>query len=204
MADERAKPIQSRLDSTGGALEDNNPFEEASFSLRNRAMRALWGMVYHTLFRPSPRPFHRWRAFLLRMFGAQLGRHVHIYPSVKVWAPWNITCEDHVGVGDGATLYSMARIHLGHHVVVSQGAHLCTGTHDIHSLNFQLRSSPIYIGPRVWVCAEAFVAPGVGIAQGCVIGARTVVVKAVSPEWTVWAGNPARQVGVRRQNHSPD
>lgn len=185
---------------TDGALENNNPYERPSFSVGNRLLRAVWGVVHLLLFRPSPRPLHRWRAFLLRLFGAQLGRHVHIYPSVKVWAPWNLVCEDHVGVGDGVTLYSMARIHIGHHAVVSQGAHLCTGTHDIHSTNFQLRSRPININPHVWVCAEVFVGPGVSVARGCVIGARSVLFKSVDAEWTVWAGNAAVQIGTRHNN----
>lgn len=114
-----------------------------------------------------------------------------------MWAPWNLVCEDHVGVGDGAILYNMARIHLGHHVVVSQGAHLCTGTHDIRSANFRLYSLPIHIQSNVWICAEAFIGPGATVPSGCVVGARTVLFKTTMLEWTVWAGNPARQVNTR-------
>lgn len=183
-----------------GTLQGNDPFVAPSFSLRNRMARGLWNFVWLLLFRPSPRVAHRWRAMLLRAFGARLGPHVHIYPSVKVWAPWNLVCESHVGVGDGATLYSMAQISLGHHAVVSQGAHLCTGSHDIHSANFQLVTAPIRIEPYTWICAEAFIGPSTSIAMGCVIGARAVLTRSVHEQWSVWAGNPARRISQRRHS----
>jgi len=52
-------------------LQGNDPHRSASFSLGHRLRRQLWNMVYVVLFRTSPRPFHAWRAFLLRLFGAR-------------------------------------------------------------------------------------------------------------------------------------
>jgi putative colanic acid biosynthesis acetyltransferase WcaF len=172
-------------------IKENDPFTEPSFSLGNRLLRGLWGIVWLVFFFPSPRPFHAWRALLLRLFGAKLGTHVHIYPSVKVWAPWLITIGNKVGIADGVTLYNMAPIVIADYCVVSQGAHLCGGSHDIDSDNFQLIAKPIVLGKNVWVCAEAFIGPGVSVAEGCVLGARAVVVKSITEPWTVWAGNPA-------------
>lgn len=164
---------------------------QASFSLRNRTGRVLWNIVWLLLFRPSPRPMHAWRALLLRAFGARIGRGVHVYPGVRIWAPWQLDIGDEVGIGDGAILYSMARISIGKRCVVSQGAHLCCGSHDIDSANFQLVASPIVLDPLVWICADAFVGPGVRMAQGCVLAARAVLFKSATEPWTVWKGNPA-------------
>lgn len=172
-------------------IQGNDPTVEPSFSLRNRLARTLWGLVWFFLIRPSPRPLHSWRAFWYRLFGAKLGNHVHIYPSAKVWAPWQLVVGDKVGIADGVTIYNMAPVLLGDHCVVSQGAHLCAGSHDIDSSNFQLITAPVVIDPYVWVCAEAFIGPGVHIERGCVVGARAVVMKSITPAWTVWAGNPA-------------
>lgn len=160
-----------------------------SFSLGNRLARAAWSLVRATLFRWSPRPFHAWRAFLLRCFGARLGRGCHIYPRAIIWAPWNLECGDEVGVADGVTLYTQAKITLGRRAVISQGSHLCTGTHDYESPRFELVAYPITVGPLAWVCAEAFVGPGVVIGEGAVIGARSVVLKDLPP-WQVCAGHP--------------
>jgi len=162
-------------------------------------MRAVWGVVWCVLFRPSPRPFHVWRRFLLRLFGAKLGSHVNVYPNVKIWAPWALSIGDYVGVADKVNLYNMATLVIGNHCVISQGAHLCAGSHDIDSANFQLIAKPITLNSYVWVCAEAFVGPGVKIADGCVLGARAVVVKSISEPWTVWAGNPAVMKRLRKK-----
>jgi putative colanic acid biosynthesis acetyltransferase WcaF len=181
-------------------IQGNNPYTQPSFSLGNRMMRALWSVVWLVFFRPSPRPFHFWRSSLLRLFGAKLGAHVHVYPNVKVWAPWQLTIANHVGVADGVTLYNMAPITIGDHCVISQGAHLCTGSHDIDSANFQLIAKPIVLQKNVWICAEAFVGPGVTVAEGCVLGARSAVVKSITTPWTVWAGNPALMKKSRKRS----
>ena len=183
-------------------LQGNNPTTGPSFSRGNRLARALWGLVWLLLFRPSPRPLHGWRNLLLRLFGAQLGRHVHIHASVQVWAPWQLTVGNYVGIGDGARLYNMAALEIGDYCVVSQGAHLCGGSHDTESANFQLVARAIWLEPHVWVAADAFVGPGVRIATGCVIGARAVVMKSISRPWTVWSGNPAEYRRERARTRS--
>ncbi|MDI1361134.1 putative colanic acid biosynthesis acetyltransferase [Methylotenera sp.] len=180
-------------------IQGNNPYVQPSFSMANRLMRGLWGVVWLILFRPSPRPFHAWRRLILRLFGAQLGRHVHVYPNVKIWAPWALTIGNFVGIADGVTIYNMAPISIDDHCVVSQGAHLCGGSHDIDSANFQLIAKPINLEKNVWVCAEAFIGPGVTIAEGCVLGARAVAVKSIIEPWSVWAGNPAVMKRVRKR-----
>ncbi len=177
-------------------LKGVDPTTRPSFSLRNRLLRVVWGIVYVLLFRTSPRPLHAWRAFLLRLFGAKLGEHVHVYPKVRIWAPWNLVIEDRVGVADDAELYSIAPIHLGSRVVVSQGAFLCTGSHDFEDPNFQLISAPIKVEASAWVCAQAFVGPGVTIGEGAVVGARAVATRDM-PAWTVCAGNPCRPLKPR-------
>ena len=178
-------------------LQNNYPYREPSFSIGNRLLRTLWGFTYLVLFRISPRPFHVWRNLILRLFGAKLGHHVHIYPSVKIWAPWNLCIGNFVGIGNGATLYSMDKITIGDYAVISQGAHLCCGSHDYNSRNFQLITTPIVIGSRVWLCTETFVGPGVSIADGSVIGVRSVVTKSINEPWLVWAGVPVKQIGIR-------
>jgi putative colanic acid biosynthesis acetyltransferase WcaF len=169
----------------------------ASFSLKNRLSRVIWTIVAALLFHPSPRPFHRWRAFLLRVFGAKVGRGVHVYPGTKIWAPWNLELADECGVAKGAILYSQGKISIGRRAVISQGAHLVTGTHDYSRAGFPLMTMPIYVGDHAWIAAEAFIHPGITIGNGCVIGARAVVTKDM-PEWSVCAGHPCEPIKTRR------
>lgn len=169
----------------------------APFSFTNKAGRFAWGLVYFFLFRPTPRSFHSWRAFLLRLFGAKMGVHCHIYPGARIWAPWNLECADHAAIADGVIVYNQAKISLGHNAIVSQGSHLCTGTHDYNSPLFELRAFPIHIGPEAWVCADCFIGPGVTVGEGAVIGARSVALKDM-PAWMVCAGHPCIPIKPRK------
>lgn len=165
--------------------------QSPSFSLKNRLARVAWGLVDALLFRPSPKPLHGWRSFLLRLFGAKVGRGVHVYPKVTIWAPWNLELGDEAGVANGAILYCQGKILLGKRSVISQGVHLCAGTHDYDLPGFPLITKPITIGAYAWIAAEAFVHPGVTVGEGTVVGARSVVTKDL-PEWKVCSGFPAK------------
>jgi putative colanic acid biosynthesis acetyltransferase WcaF len=175
---------------------NENTFEGASFSLRNRIARVAWGVVYLFFFRYSPRPFHAWRAWLLRCFGAGIGKGVHVYPAVKIWAPWNLTIGDQSGIANDVILYSQGKISIGKRTVISQGSHLAAGTHDYNHPGFPLVTKPIIIGDFVWIAAEVFIHPGVTVAEGCVISARSVVTRDM-PAWMVCAGHPCSELKKR-------
>jgi putative colanic acid biosynthesis acetyltransferase WcaF len=175
---------------------------EHRITCKSRVFRALWHVVWLLLFRPSPVPLHAWRRFLLRCFGARIGKGAHAYPSVKVWAPWNLTMGEHSGMGHYVDCYCVDRIELGAFAAVSQYSFLCTATHDYEDPGFGLRSARICIGARAWVAADVFVGPGVSLGQGAVALARSVVLKDV-PAWTVVAGSPARFVKPRPR-HTTD
>jgi putative colanic acid biosynthesis acetyltransferase WcaF len=164
--------------------------------MRNKIGRVLWGIVWITLFRMSPRLCFGWRRLLLKCFGARIGRNARISPSVRVWAPWNLRIGDEAAVAHDVDLYAVAMISIGDHATVSQYAHLCAATHDITDPQMGLVMKPIVIESQAWVCAGAFVAPGVTLHEGAVAGARAVVTRDV-PAWTVVAGNPARAIKAR-------
>jgi putative colanic acid biosynthesis acetyltransferase WcaF len=167
--------------------------------MRNKLARALWGVVCLLLFKPSPRPMHAWRAFLLRCFGAKLGPNCHIYPGARIWAPWNLVCAEFASVADEAVVYNAAKVFLGSHAIVSQQAYLCTATHDFDDPSFPMIVSTISIGGYAWVCARACVLPGVTLGDGAVLGLAAVATKDLEP-WQVYAGNPARRIKQRRRH----
>lgn len=158
--------------------------------------RLIWEVVGAPLMALSPRPLWGLRRALLRLFGAHVGRDVHIYPSVKIAVPWNLRIGDFAAVGANAIIYSLGPIEIGARVTISQFAHLCAGTHDYLSPTFDLLKPPIIVGADAWVCANAFVGPGVRIGERAIVGACAVVTREVDPG-TIVAGNPARFVRVR-------
>jgi putative colanic acid biosynthesis acetyltransferase WcaF len=174
-----------------------DPYLMPAFPVSSRLWRAAWGVVYTLLFRPSPRPLHRWRAFLLRAFGAQLGRNVHIYPSAAIWAPWNLVCADAVAIADGAVIYNPSPVTLGSHATISQEAYLCGATHLYDDPNFPLVSFPIAVGAHAWICARATVQAGVEVGEGAVLALGSVACRDLSP-WTVYGGLPAHKLKDRR------
>ncbi|HUN24785.1 MAG TPA: hypothetical protein VMU67_00655 [Steroidobacteraceae bacterium] len=176
-----------------------HPFLVAQTTLRNRAGRALWGIVCALLFRPTPRPLHAWRSSVLRCFGAQLGPHCHIYPKSRIWAPWNLRCDEGAAIGDDAVIYNAAEVHLGPYAIVSQQAYVCTASHDFDDPAFPMTTARISLGRFAWVCARACVLPGVTLHEGAVLGLGAVASKDLEA-WKVYAGNPARIVGARQRN----
>ena len=171
-----------------------------NLSIKNRALRLLWNIIYYLLFRPLVGPlFYKWRVFLLRTFGAKIGSHCKIRSSVKIWAPWNLVLGDYVALGPNCNIYSVDKITIGTKVAISQGAYLCTASHDICKRGNPLITAPINIDSFAWVAADAFVGMGVTIGQGAVVGARACVFKDVAP-WTVVGGNPAKFIKERKIN----
>ena len=169
-----------------------------TFALRFRLMRLAWIVVWRCLASWTPAPLHPWRNRLLRLFGAKLDPTAIVHGSTVIWWPGNLVMGRHASMGPGVICYNVATVTLETLVVVSQRAHLCTGSHDIQRKEFPLVARPILLQRNCWIAAEAFVGPGTRVGEGAVLGARGVAVRALEP-WTVYGGNPARVVAKRQQ-----
>ena len=179
-----------------------DPYLRPSTTLTNRAARALWQIVYVLLFRPSPRPLHAWRGALLRLFGASLGKHAHIYPRARIWAPWNLHADDVVAIADDAVIYNPAPISLGSHSVISEQAYLCAASHDYQDQAFPMISAPIVIERYAWICARASVQMGITVHEGAILGLGAVATSDLEP-WSIYVGLPARRVKARPRRVPP-
>ncbi|MGC8625841.1 MAG: putative colanic acid biosynthesis acetyltransferase [Phycisphaerae bacterium] len=184
--------------STGGSEEHNNAAARnispvpTSWKIR----RLLWSIVQNTLYRYSFHTWSRWRVLLLRIFGAKVDRSCTIRRTSKVYYPWLLAMGDLACLGDDVVVYNLGLVTLGARCSLSQEAYICAGTHDYTSLAMPLVTAPITVGADAWICARAFVGPGVTVGDGAVVGACAVAMKDVPP-WTVVAGNPARAVKKR-------
>lgn len=167
------------------------------FSTRNRLARLAWTIVYWSLFRTAIYPFGRYvRVFLLKLFGAKVNWRSLVYPSVRIWAPWNLIIGARSVLGPHVVCYNPAPIILGKKITVSQNAYLCAGGHDISKIILPFVSAPIVIGDYSWICADCFIKYGVRIGEGAIVGATSSVFKDVEP-WTVVGGNPAKFIKKR-------
>ena len=168
-----------------------------SFSFQNRVYRAVWNISWWLLASWTPPPLHRWRCLLLNCFGARIDYSSRIYGTAKIWYPPNLTMGRHAIVGPCAIIYCQDKINICEGATISQGAHLCTGTHNISDIDFQLVTSPIFIGFRAWIAAEVFIGPGVVVGECAVIGARTTLFRNADP-YGVYIGNPAIKIKNRK------
>lgn len=168
----------------------------ANFRGRSTIYVQLWWIVQATLFRWSPQFAYRFRAALLRLFGAEVGVGTVIRPSVTITYPWKVKVGDYAWIGDDAVLYSLGEIYIGAHAVVSQRSYLCAGDHDYQRTDFMIRSFPVRVEEQAWVASDVFIAPGVTIGKGAVIGARSSVFSDM-PDGMVCMGSPCKPVKPR-------
>ncbi len=151
----------------------------------------LWWFVQAIAFPLSLHNLNGFRCWLLRLFGAKIGKKVVIRPTARFIYPWKVTIGDHSWIGDDVVFYSVDSIYIGSHAVVSQKSYLCTGSHDIQQPTFPLVTAPIQIGNGAWVATDCFVAPGVTIGANSVVGARSSVFRDVPPQQVAW-GSPCK------------
>ena len=168
-----------------------------------RVRRVLWALIGRPVFRLVPRPFFAVRNSILRVYGARIGHHVHIYASASIYMPWNLRIGDWSSIGEWASVYNVGLVTIGSGATISQKADLCAGTHDYHRLSFPLLKQPIVIGDGAWICAGAFIGPGVTISDLAIVGARAVVMKNVPPRAIV-VGNPATLLRLRPEMDGRD
>lgn len=182
-------------------LKDKVNIEDPVFGFLNKLYRISWNIVYFLAYRYSPIPFFGYRRFILRLFGGKISPSARIYPNAEIWFPANLEVGDNSTIGPCVRIYNQGRINIKNRVIVSQYSYLCASTHDYNSFNHPLILSPITIESDVWVCANAFIGPGVILHEGSVIGACAVQTKSSLP-WTVNAGNPSKYIKdrVRIQN----
>ena len=149
----------------------------------------VWWLVQAIAFPLSLHNFNDFRCWLLRLFGAKIGKGVVIRPSSRFIYPWKVEIGDYSWVGDDVVFYSIERIIIGAHCVISQKSYLCTGSHDLRDRSFALITAPVKIGNGAWIATDCFVAPGVCIGANSVIGARSSVMKSIPARQVAW-GTP--------------
>jgi len=166
------------------------------FRGRSAIVVQLWWLVQSTLFAMSPQFMFGWRRWLLKQFGAQIGENVQIRPSVRVTYPWKVSMGNNVWIGDHAELYSLGEIEIGNDVVISQKSYLCAATHNFTKPSFDMVDKKITIEDQAWIASDVFVAPGVTIGRGALIGARSSVFSDM-PTGMICVGSPAKPVKPR-------
>ncbi|AUC59902.1 putative colanic acid biosynthesis acetyltransferase WcaF [Cyanobacterium sp. HL-69] len=161
----------------------------------------LWWIVEGIIFPLTPHNFNGVRRTLLKLFGAKVGKQVVIRSSARFLYPWKVEIGDYSWIGDRTYFYSLDKIIIGSHTVISQHSYLCTGSHDYNQTTFDLITSPIMIGNGVWVASDCFIAPGVKIGANTIIGTRSTVLHNIPSTKIAW-GSPCKVKCDRKPPHN--
>lgn len=156
-----------------------------------KAYRLIWTITWSICCKWLPRSMgSEWKRFILNIFGAKIERGAIVYSGAKIYCPYNLIMKRGSCIDMGVNCYNVSTIMLEENAVVSQGAFLCTASHDYTDSRHPLIGSPITLCKHSWVAAQAFIGLGVTIGEGAVVGARSAVFSNVEP-WSVVGGNPA-------------
>jgi putative colanic acid biosynthesis acetyltransferase WcaF len=195
----RGHETDSLTDPIEKAWVDLSSYDNRSYSPgRGRLVRALWYVVSLVIFESDWFPLGGVKHWLLRLFGAKIGRGLVLKPQVWIKYPWRLVVGDHCWIGKGVWIDNLADVTLGSHVCISQQVYICAGSHDYRKPTFDLITRPVLVGNGAWLGARALILGGVSVGANAVVAAGGVVTKNV-PAAAIVAGQPARLVRSRER-----
>lgn len=172
-------------------------FSNPKFSRGASRLTELCWITVSGLLVESWLPGSVWRRQILRAFGARIGKGVVIKPRVRVKFPWRLKVGDHSWIGESVWIDNLDEVSIGTHCCLSQGAYLCTGSHDWTDRKFNLITHPIELGHGCWVGARASLGPGTKVEPGAVVTQGSVA-SGLLEAWTIHVGVPAKAAKKRQ------
>jgi putative colanic acid biosynthesis acetyltransferase WcaF len=187
-----AKSELQTMQKTDLSSYNNQPYHPGGSALK----RFLWHYTNLFFFKSGLFPAYGLKIFLLRMFGAKMGRNIAIKPYVNIKYPWNLSIGDNTWIGENVWLDSLVMISIGSNVCISQGAILLTGSHNYKKTTFDLVTRPVILEDGVWIGAGAIINLGITAASHAMLTSGSVATKNMEA-YSVYQGNPAVKVRLR-------
>jgi putative colanic acid biosynthesis acetyltransferase WcaF len=161
----------------------------------NKVKRILWYVINICFFK-SAFPFYGGKRFLLRVFGAKIGKGVVIKPHVSIKYPWKLVIGNHVWIGENVWIDNLAKVTLKDNSCISQGAMLLCGNHNYKKSTFDLIVGEITLEEGAWAGARSVVCPGVKLGSHSLLTVGSIATHHLEPHW-IYQGNPAQKVKER-------
>lgn len=151
-----------------------------------------WYFTSLLFFRSGLIPVSSVLVFILRLFGAKIGKEVRIKPYIYIHYPWRLTIGDYSWLAE-CRIENLAEVVIGKNVCVSQNAMLLTGNHDYKKVNFDLITKSIVLEDGVWIGARAIVCPGITAKSHAILTVGSVATNDLEA-YSIYQGNPAVKV----------
>lgn len=136
------------------------------------------------------------RRAILNLLGCKIGRGVTIHRGIKYFCFGGIFIGDNTTVNFGCYLDGRGGIFLGKNVNISHDVKIYTAGHNVKTCGADFFVKSVKIMDNAWIFPNALIMPGVTIGEGAVVYPGSVVVRDVE-NFSIVAGNPAKQVGIR-------
>lgn len=159
----------------------------------NPVTRIIWYFTNILFFMNPLNPLSSFKIFLLRMFGADVGKGVNIKPSVNIKYPWRLKIGNYAWIGENVWIDNLDDVMIGDHCCLSQGAMLLCGNHNYKTETFDLFIGKIILEDGVWIGANATVCPGITCKSHAILTAGSVATKTLEP-FSIYQGNPAIKI----------
>ncbi len=175
---------------------DLSKYNNSWYNPGNPIRRFLWFFVNGLFFQNPLALGSFYKRFLLRLFGARIGKGVVVKPSVNIKYPWFLTVGDYTWIGEKVWIDSLAKVSVGANCCLSQGAMLLCGNHNYSAKTFDLMVGDITLEDGVWIGAHAVVCPGVTCSSHSVLSVKSVATSNLDP-YSIYQGVPAINVKKR-------
>lgn len=175
---------------------DLSVYNNSWFQPGSAIKRFAWHYINAIFFKSGIFPMYGLKVFLLKLFGAKIGKGVLIKPFVNIKYPWLLSMGDHVWIGEEAWIDNVAMVTIGNHVCISQGAYLLTGNHNYKKITFDLEPGEIVLEEGVWIGARSIVCPGITCKSHSILSVGSIATTNLEP-YSIYSGNPATKIRER-------
>ena len=176
---------------------DLSKYNNSSYnSGKSFIIRFLWYYTNIFFFKNPLNTFNFTKIFLLKLFGAKIGKGVVIKPSVNIKYPWRLQIGNYVWVGENAWIDNLADVEIGDNCCISQGAMILCGNHNFKKTTFDLITNKIILEEGVWIGAKSIIAPGITCKSHSILAVNSVATKNLI-EYSIYQGNPAKKIKER-------
>jgi putative colanic acid biosynthesis acetyltransferase WcaF len=176
---------------------DLSKYDNTWYHPGKKAMCVLWYFVNVVFFVSHIIPLSGLKVWLLKLFGAKVGRSVVIKPGVNIKYPWKLVIGDNSWIGEDVWIDNLEQVIIGSNVCISQGALILCGNHNYKKSTFDLIVGEIQLEEGTWVGAKSIICPGVTLKSHSILAVGSVANKDLEA-YSIYQGNPA--IKIRERN----
>lgn len=176
---------------------DLSKYNNSNYQPGLKIKRVLWYFANLIFISNSFLTSYKLKVWILKRFGAKIGRGVKIKPSVSIKYPWFLEIGNNVWIGEKVWIDNLGTVKIHDNVCISQGAMILSGNHNFKNEAFELIVESIEVEEGSWIGAKSIVCSGVRIKSHAVLTVGSVASKDLE-SYSIYKGNPCLKIRDRQ------